>query len=449
MRKPSYLWKTWSVSKLIRVMDCPRAFDLVYIRRAEAPENPYKVFGSAVHTLLEKFFKVNYQSAESFGKAGMGFWMGVVEGSHGPNSFSPDISKPVDIDFSKVKQPMMFLGMLKKILTTFYNDNLEYRDGPQPTPEVEKNFTLDLEGKKVRGIIDRIQPVAHGPDEHGVLRHHIWDYKPYVLDDFGMLLDMQLTMYNLWYVQQYGHDPASVGIYNYKGTFDDIVSAPPRDQQAFADLSLKFQEASEYIFGVLTGDLSRPATIMGFRHFIQDDLMTGMMTPKKVIGGPGCKFCEFKSDCLKLERGELPTTRDYAREKFTLPSAGRMLPFAVKHRGFDNPKSRANLRRTIAKRRVEPLPTKPEEVYLRLQLSVDKTSDKTDPTTYGRCPHCGYALGKNGKCGNCLSWYDADGNFLPRKSWRSISDRLRRKREQKDNALGGSPGARKDPEDSS
>jgi len=426
----------------VRVLDCPRSFDLVYIRQTKGPESPYKVFGSAVHTMLERFFKVNYQTAESFAKAGVGFWMGVVDGSHGPSSFSAEVSKPVIIDFSNVKAPMMFLGMMKKILRIFYNDNLEYRDGPKPTPEVEKNFTLDLEGKKIRGILDRLQP--DHPDlawnrrdgELGTrVGHHIIDYKPYVLDQFGLHLDLQLTMYNLWYIQQYGRDPLSLGIYNYKEPIDRVVCTPPRTQKDFADLALKFQEASEYVIGVLTGDMSRPSAITGFRHFIQDDLMTGVMTPKKVMGGPGCKFCEFKENCLKIHKGELPTTREYVKKKYELPSSP-LLPFAVKHKGADRPRTRANLRRVLARRRVEPLPTKPEEVYLRLQLKVDRTSDKTDPTKYGRCPHCGFALQKNGKCNNCLSWYSKDGNFLPEKSWKSVSDRIKRRKEKDEQDVG-------------
>lgn len=418
MREPGFpkrqlglLLKVWSVSKLRCLLNCPRMFEFQYIRKAVVPQSPWKLFGTAVHRMFEDFFHRGFKTRETFISAGRGLWAGVQYGDHGPGSFSPEVSAPVEVNWGYT-DPAIFYGMMTGALGRFWDRNIDYR-GADNEPLTEQQFTMELAGKTVRGIVDRVQPV-------GADGYEIWDYKPSKPSQFGLDTDLQVTLYNLWGLRHYGKSPERMGIYSYKAKDDPMVWCEPRGWEDFDKLVQLFFEAGDYVYGVIYGYLPSGETLT---HLPMGDVETGCMSPRGVVGGPGCVWCEYKDLCLGMERGRDMTTAQYVLG----PDTPITLPMPLFPPTTRREQETAKMRSRVAGWEQRPgVKDAVEPEFLALPPKPRKTTDSDRPTKYGRCGFCGYALNKAGKCVNCGAWYDAEGNYDADKTWK------RRKRKAKD-----------------
>ena len=404
------------MSKLITLMDCPRNFDCKYIRKVEVKHSVRKVFGSVVHYMCEQFFKIRYKTRDSFVAAGKGYWMGVVHGEHGPSSFSPKVSPPIEIEYG-FSEPGMFFGMLINILKNFWDRNTYFRD--KYTPLVEKNFVIDLEGIKVRGVVDRVQETPTGSE--------IWDYKPYTPSPFTLEKDLQMTTYNVWHIEEFGVAPTGLGIYNYmaKGETNPLTVIEPRGDKEIDRLVLLFVEAVEYVHGLITGDFPRPGRPQNLTSFREADMVRRNMQPPFVVSGYRCRGCESAPYCRQIESGELPTTLEYIKEHYS-PVVNKDIGDSINL--YPQEEAGRLLRKRLnARLGGEPKKRPGEEKIMELVLDPEKKKENTQPTKYGACSNCGYSLGKNGKCNNCLCWFDSKGKINMKKTLKSQSRRAEKK----------------------
>lgn len=103
----------WSETKLRLLELCPLAFKFQYLDQVKVSQSVEKVFGSAVHYMLARYFslKNGYVSADSFVASFIHFWDGVLKGEHGPSGF---LDPPVEIR-SRRTDPKMYYGIGREI----------------------------------------------------------------------------------------------------------------------------------------------------------------------------------------------------------------------------------------------------------------------------------------------------------------------------------------------
>jgi hypothetical protein len=69
-----------SATKLTTYFGCSLAYFIKYVMHEKVPQNFRLVFGKSIHYMLEKFYEVNFKSAESFGKFWKRYWFSAVAG---------------------------------------------------------------------------------------------------------------------------------------------------------------------------------------------------------------------------------------------------------------------------------------------------------------------------------------------------------------------------------
>ena len=404
----------WSASKLTTLLSCPRMFDFRYIRQIPSLTSPWAAHGSAIHYMFERFFKVNFETEETYCKAGVGFWMGVMKGEHGPSSYSAKISPPVTLNLTGIESPGMFIGMTWSALKKFWRFNQKFKGVKGVI--TEKRVFLNISGLKFRGIIDRIQPVEKGIE--------IWDYKPRTPTDLYMAKDIQMTGYDLWCRMHLGQVPEQLGIYNYKQEGYPLTFSPPRKERDFEQLFGLIGEASEYVRCVCLGREPDPRVVSLFQNFSTADIASGRLSARMPIGGAHCRYCDHGKECLEADKGNMRATRTYVSKTFRAKiNPGAML--------FAPPK----IIKTTLQRRLKETGEIPEQElrrkpgFLELHLPVESVCTDIRKTKYGRCSRCNYALNKSRKCSRCRSWFNAKGEFLPEKTWKLISKGIDRGKE--------------------
>lgn len=410
---------------MFSILDCPRKFDATYVRGIESPHAPFKILGIVIHYMLDRFFKTNYKSRESFIKQGMGFWGRIIDGEIGPQSFAKKGNPPIEVAFGD-KDPGVFFGLIRKALGEFWERNVRFRENL--TPVTEQHMSMWHDRLYLSGKIDRVQPTPTGQE--------VWDYKPYTPDKFALANDIQMTLYDYWFRTQHGFPPEQLGIYGYFNKKDVMKYAPAREQHHFDRVFRLLAEAAEYVRCITVGEAWEPWNIDGFSVFHERDIIEGNMR-RKALMGQQCKLCDYQDFCGKMERKELPTTREFFRQEYlSVPTPN---PELIPERPAEE-RRKKKLRSELQQRQNDPLANygKPEQRMLALKPTPTKLSDSIKPTKYGRCANCGYSLSKAGKCSNCKAWYDADGNYLPEKTMKSISASLKHRREKNDHT-GGSP----------
>jgi CRISPR/Cas system-associated exonuclease Cas4 (RecB family) len=72
--------KKLSASKISTYKGCSMAFFLQYIEHIKVPGDIKTIFGSAIHYLLERFYDVNYTSAETFSNFWKFYWFRTISG---------------------------------------------------------------------------------------------------------------------------------------------------------------------------------------------------------------------------------------------------------------------------------------------------------------------------------------------------------------------------------
>ncbi len=289
-RRNQPVWERWSASRLQTLHTCLRRYAFQYVEGVEVPHPFPRAAGTAVHFLLKRFFQVRYKSRESFGGAAVGFWAGIVNGEHGPEGFR---DPPVTID-APPERLKKYYGTIRKICEQFYDANAYIYDLPKSEwPVVERDFTLSLNGRKVRGKVDRRQRL------NGV--GQLWDYKG-SMTDVQMQQSLQLTVYTAYCLIEAGFPLDALVIYNYYT--GAMLTAPPRTEDEMVKLEKLFTEAALIVETAVKHRPLPDALRRKLRHFTAEEIEAaeqGVFLPIM----PECpisKECEFHAQCAAWQR---------------------------------------------------------------------------------------------------------------------------------------------------
>lgn len=69
-----------SPSKITCYKGCPLAYYLRYVEHVKVPQHVRLAFGKDIHYMLQRFYQVNYKSAESFSKYWKFYWFRSISG---------------------------------------------------------------------------------------------------------------------------------------------------------------------------------------------------------------------------------------------------------------------------------------------------------------------------------------------------------------------------------
>lgn len=280
VKQKPVLWAKWSPSRLdLLLFKCPLSFYFEYISGAKGTvkENLPKVFGGAIHHMLETFFtlKNGYKSVEKFINAWIYYWLGyTVRTKYGTRL---RIKEPDDI------QKYLATGI--QILKRFYVENMPYRSGELPKPKVEKRFDLIFKGHRINGIIDRIQPVENGLE--------IWDYKTGYKKPSGQELfhNAQLSFYNWAVLKLFGQDPVKLRL-QYLSSGEQFL-VPIRTRDDYIQLGCWLDEATVYLKSILVPKTQNWKDFP-FRWLNPEDIGRKHFSPRP---GSFCGYCDYDELC--------------------------------------------------------------------------------------------------------------------------------------------------------
>lgn len=280
MKKGYNPWERWSVSKLNLLQKCPKSFEFEYVlgMKDRVKQGIPKIFGSSIHYMFDKFFalRYGYKSLEKFIKTWIYYWLEYIPIKKYPNRLR--IENPEDM------QKYLAIGI--NILKKFYYENLPYRTGELPKPQVEETFNLRFKGHRVTGKIDRIQPVENNEVE-------IWDYKTGYKKptEQELIRDIQFTLYNLAWFKKTGKNPIKMRlIHLFSG---EQIDVPLRTESDYIQLGCWLDEARIYVRNILEPWHKEWKDIV-FRWFNPEDIERGYF-PKR----PSyfCAFCDYEELC--------------------------------------------------------------------------------------------------------------------------------------------------------
>lgn len=179
-----------------------------------------------------------------------------------------------------------------KILGRFYRENLPFRKGLLPMPEVEKPFAFRFTGHRVAGKKDRIQPLEKGGE--ALIDYKTGSWRPSLAE---RQRDIQFTIYNLDYLLKTGRNPKKMWI----EILDtgERVSVPARRQKDYVQLAQWLNEAAIFVKSIL-----RPTTDwrnFPFRLLNPEDIETKQFSPRP---GSWCGRCEYEKICRTRKLGD-------------------------------------------------------------------------------------------------------------------------------------------------
>lgn len=237
MGKTPMPWNRWSATRLsLLLFKCPLSFYFEYVEigaKSKVSQGIQKIFGGAIHHMLEEFFKKKYKSLERFIGSWTYFWL-------------ERTLKIRYLDKIRMKDPKdtsYYLGAGIAILKKFWYENIPYRNGELPMPQVEQRFNFRFKGHNLTGVMDRIQPVDGGVE--------IWDYKTGYKKPKEQELsrDVQFTFYNLAWLKQTGQNPIKMLLDHLSSGEQYIV--PIRTEEDFMQLGYWLDEATIYAKNIL------------------------------------------------------------------------------------------------------------------------------------------------------------------------------------------------------
>ncbi|MFZ5559855.1 MAG: RecB family exonuclease [Patescibacteria group bacterium] len=281
MRKTILPWKVWSATKLeLLLFRCPLSFCFNYVLKIKAPEGIEKVFGGAIHRMVEKFFtlKKGYKSEKSFTEAWKHYWWKEILGKR-PKEM---------IRVRNSADPEKFLATGINILRRFYWENIIYRKegGLFLKPVVEERFSWILKGHRITGVKDRIQPFPNGEIE-------IWDYKTGLrkFTEEELRRDIQFTFYNLDHFKKFGRNPDRMLInYLFSG---EQINVPLRPKKDYEQLGRWLDEATIYVENILQPIFSTWKGFL-FRWLNPEDIERKYFSPRP---GSFCRICDYEQIC--------------------------------------------------------------------------------------------------------------------------------------------------------
>jgi CRISPR/Cas system-associated exonuclease Cas4 (RecB family) len=224
-----------SASKITTYKGCSLSYYLRYVQHEKVPSNVRLVFGKGVHYMLEKFYKTNYKSAESFSKYWKYYWMSDVAGDFLKgkekknlkvqefklkDDFIVKIGSHVDLGPEPVGVMFGYMKLGEGILSRFYNRHIiekrENKNGRKPPIFIEKSFGVkkdepfDIDGHLVRGVFDRIDESENG----GYITDYKTDKSSPGRDSFTLHRHPQFTIYSYAYRKLYGKEEKAILYYH-------------------------------------------------------------------------------------------------------------------------------------------------------------------------------------------------------------------------------------------
>ena len=157
-----------SYSKVVAYNFCPQKYRLVFVERWFPPSNQFIALGHSIHKTLELFHtRKGMESLDDLLECYNEAW--------------------VNDGFASPQLAQEFFEKGERMLVRYWDDN---QDRKTEILFVEKHFAFDLEGVKLRGIIDRIDRNPDGTVE-------VIDYKTHneVWDQAKADEDLQLSVY--------------------------------------------------------------------------------------------------------------------------------------------------------------------------------------------------------------------------------------------------------------
>ncbi|MFH1365560.1 MAG: PD-(D/E)XK nuclease family protein [archaeon] len=281
-----------SSTKIMTYEGCNMAYFLKYVAREKVPLNPRPVFGRVMHYMLERYYKVNYKSAESFSKFFKYYWISTIAGEFLSKSqkrelkieehryFARDkdtqkreekilrVGSHINLSFADDVPGIVFgyMNLGSNILSRFFIKH----DGRIPPVAVEKSFgvkkdePLSINGHLVRGVFDRIDRVR---DELSFTDYKTDKSSPQE-DSFYLHRNPQFTLYSYVFRKIYGAQESAIYFYHLR------------------DLARYETHRNEKDYDYLKGLLDKVA------NGIEKDLFVPFY-------GFHCKFCDYRAPCEK------------------------------------------------------------------------------------------------------------------------------------------------------
>lgn len=275
-------WEVWSATRLNTLLTCPLSFYFEYATDAKykVKQNVAKVFGSAIHSMLKKFFAQKFKSEQSFTGSWSYYWL-----VHTLKVKYSGKLKPMDSEDVK-----KYLAIGKKILKTFYYENIHLRNSGTLVPITELPFRFNFKGHRLRGVMDRIQPTEDGNEE-------IWDYKTGWSKPSApkLIRDIQFTFYNLYWFKKTGKNPSKMRlIHLFSG---EHIPVPIRTESDYIQLGRWLDEAMIYVQNILSPQSSKWKNF-SFSWLNPEDIERKSFPPRP---SSFCGICEYEELCRKYQ----------------------------------------------------------------------------------------------------------------------------------------------------
>ncbi len=306
----SNIWMYFSYSKLRTLFNCPYQFQHRYVLFTPRPKSPILAVGSALHYLAHLNNLRPYRSAESCGKAWIGFWAGVLAGRHGTESFrSP--SEP--IAWKSVGESKYWFGRGAEIMRAYYERYQSRRQTLGPTVTIGKKSEYRLkavpwQGFKLNGMIDRIDEY---PD-----RVVIVDLKMGKDDPIIVASSFQPIFYQIGYESRC-RDKYFEGKPLAKFVVENLITGEEQEILPGGETQLRkftwyLREASDYIRSILEPN---PNLLARLTHLHPRDASPFRFVPR-LPRGLHCRNCAYAEDCLAWEHDHGLPPRDLLIERF-------------------------------------------------------------------------------------------------------------------------------------
>ncbi len=175
-----------SYSKVVAYNFCPQKYRLVFVERWFAPSNQYIALGHSIHKTLELFHsRKGMESIDDLLECYNEAW--------------------VNDGFTTPQAAQEYFEKGERMLVRYWEDN---QDRKTEILFVEKHFAFDLNGVKLRGIIDRIDRHPDGTVE-------VIDYKTHneVWEQDKADADLQLSVYHMAAQDLLGAPPDTLTYY--------------------------------------------------------------------------------------------------------------------------------------------------------------------------------------------------------------------------------------------
>jgi DNA helicase-2/ATP-dependent DNA helicase PcrA len=238
----------YSVSQLQMYESCPRKYLYSYIYKIPSKARHYFDFGTTLHSVLENLADMveeNSDEVELFSK--------------GVELLSKNwISK----GYENSSQEKEYYEKGIKIIKNFIKREKILKKDKRLTIEKELKFTIDIEGKKLTGFIDRIDKLENGSYE-------IIDYKTSNSMEKSYMIgrNMQLLLYSEALKRNFANFPKKIGLWY---LIHDKLLQANFDEKNLSELKTKIKKIIERIES---------------KNF------------KAKPGAFACKFCDFNDIC--------------------------------------------------------------------------------------------------------------------------------------------------------